>query len=232
MARRNQAGNHPGLGAFLGSSIGTIPGALLRSAAMSSLGSALGGAIGGYYGADDRHRKGGALGGGVGGLLFPVGAAVGGYLWGHADPKRNPAAGDVVLALLGTAALGASGWALYRAAKNKPLLPGKEPAVSPAASIQVDVQAANGGLILSGPPLEQIDPTTYRLSTTLPAEVIVSLDAGQFAGWSVQGGKYDRRVDHSLYFTMNKAGAIGFDVAHSTPAGDLIETRFELLVEG
>lgn len=137
--------------------------------------------------------------------------------------KRNPAFADVAFAILGTAALGVSGWALYRAAKNKPFLPGSQPAVK--GSARIDVKQIEGGMVLSGTGLQQIDPTTYEIVVPLPSEVLLTTETGHFSGWSIDGGTYNRRRDNELSFTMNQDGAIDFDVEQ-----DLVKTRFRLLV--
>lgn len=85
------------LGGFLGSSVGMIPGMALMSAGpvgaavgvgLLGVGSAVGGFAGARYMAPQDRAANAGLGGGIGGLFFPVGAAIGGAI-GAARPDQD-----------------------------------------------------------------------------------------------------------------------------------------------
>lgn len=128
--RRNPRENHSGLGAFAGSVVGGIPGHIVRWAGAKNFGGLLvymgwvaGGGIGAYYGAKDDRKRRAAIGGSIGGLFTPLGAAFGGYVAGLEpdSPKRNPAAWvipAVAVGVLGAAGAGAYAYMRHRKAKS------------------------------------------------------------------------------------------------------------------
>lgn len=122
---RNPRNNHSGLGAFVGSLVGGIPGHVLTyyrpslGAILTAVGWIGGGALGGYYGAKDDRKRRATVGGALGGLFSPLGAALGGYIAGLEPDKRqrNPmpvVVPAIVAGTMGTGALAASMYSKHK----------------------------------------------------------------------------------------------------------------------
>ena len=134
---RNPRENHSGLGAFVGSLVGGIPGAIVAVMGAPRLGNIMtymgwvgGGGFGAFYGASDDRKRRAAIGGTIGGLFTPLGAAFGGYVAGLEPdgPRRNPA-GSTILVSVGAGVLAAgAGYGAYKLvqARRAAMLPGGE----------------------------------------------------------------------------------------------------------
>jgi hypothetical protein len=121
-----------GTGAFFGSLAGVGVGSLLAMASPESLSGAVpiglallsagGGVLGARYMAPEDRQNRATVGGGVGGLFGPIGAAIGGYAAGRKPDKikENPATGTIAAVAAGTAVLvGGVAYAVHRSRANK-----------------------------------------------------------------------------------------------------------------